>query len=339
VSLTQDVALSGAIAGGLALIVTPWLTHVLWHRKILDHPNERSLHAVPTPRGGGIAVAVAAVVALGVSDVPWAPKLELGSLATAFGAIGLSEDAAGVPPMARLGAQTIVAIGAVPLVLRDWNGGPTTAVILAICAVIGIVGFTNVFNFMDGINGIAAAQATVAGATWLALGVATGHELVAVSGVVIAAAALGFVPWNFPNAKVFLGDTGSYLMGAWLAITVAVALRAGLPPEAVCAPLSLFVVDAAWTLLGRARRAEPILQPHRNHVYQQLVQRGWSHAKTTGTLGALMAILSCLGAVSLSSSVPQRVAADVGISALLAAYVLSPGLVELRGRASATGNR
>ncbi len=146
----------------------------------------------------------------------------------------------------------------------------------------------------------------------------------------LAAAALGFAPFNFPRARVFLGDVGSSFIGAWLAAMVAMELRSGLPPEAALAPVALSLADAAWTLAWRVRRSEQWSQPHCSHAYQRLAKLGWWHTRNTGVVGALIVACSALGAVSITASLSARAAADASLAAVLADYLATPDLLSER---------
>ncbi len=320
-------ATAGAALGGA---LTPAARALLARRGVLDHPNHRSSHEVPTPRGGGLAVAIAASVAVAVSGVTDGERWVLLVTAGLFGLVGLAEDVHPWPPLTRLVAQTVLAAAVVAPVLHGLGGPLLWRVVAGLATLVWLVGWTNIFNFMDGINGIAGAQIVAAGGTWTYLGIQSGHPVLAVSGLAVAAAACGFLPFNFPAAQIFLGDVGSYFVGAWLAVVAVFALRDGLPPEAVLAPLSVFGADAAWTLARRVGRGEVWYEAHRSHVYQRLTDLGWSHPRVTSLVAGLMAVLSLLGLVSLTGSAGLRAAADVGGLILLAGYLASPAWLARR---------
>jgi hypothetical protein len=188
-----------------------------------------------------------------------------------------------------------------------------------------IAGFVNAFNFMDGVNGISGAHAVVGGACYAVLGLWRGDPLLASAGAAVAGGGAAFLPWNAVRARVFLGDVGSYALGAALAVLAACAVViAGLPPEAALGPLALYLADTAWTLQRRIRAGEPWLQAHRTHAYQRLTDAGWSHQRVTAATAAVSAALSLLGAVSLAAGPLPRAAADLAGLALLAAYLRAP---------------
>lgn len=318
-------------AGPIAFVVTlaacPAVILGLRRSQVLDRPGTRSSHDAPVPRGVGLAVAVggisAAMLSSGLSE--WRVPLIL--VSAAFGLLGLVEDLRGVSSLRRLFVQGMIAVAALPLLLRDLSGPAPWRLLFACGVLLWLVSYVNAFNFMDGINGIAAVQAAVAGAAWWAMGSAEGVTALEVGGAIVGGAAAGFAPFNFPRARGFLGDVGSYFLGAWLAVLVVIGLRAGLAPEAVVAPLAVALLDTLWTLVGRVRRGERWHEPHREHVYQRLVAAGWSHTATTLFVGGLLVAISGLGAMTLAvSAFSGRLVLDLIIAALLVGYLLSPRL-------------
>jgi UDP-N-acetylmuramyl pentapeptide phosphotransferase/UDP-N-acetylglucosamine-1-phosphate transferase len=263
-------------------------------------------------------------------DGPGGARLCLAVTAVAFGAIGLAEDLRGVDVFPRLALQAAAALASLPLVaLLDWP--PWTGLVL----VLWMVAFVNAFNFMDGINGIACACAIVAGAAWWVVGDAADVDLLAGGGIVAAAAALGFAPFNVLTARMFLGDVGSYFLGAWLALVAVVGLGEGAPPEAVLAPLVLYVADTGTTLLRRVARGERWHEAHADHTYQRLVKAGWSHVTTAVVVGVLMVLTATLGMLAFSDSGAVRATGDIGIVAVTAGYLWLPALVSSRRRTAA----
>jgi UDP-GlcNAc:undecaprenyl-phosphate/decaprenyl-phosphate GlcNAc-1-phosphate transferase len=205
--------------------------------------------------------------------------------------------------------------------------------VFAAGAVFWIVGFVNAYNFMDGIDGISVAQAFGAGATWFAVGTVEDIPVLAAGGAIVAGAVLGFAPYNLPRARMFLGDVGSYFVGAWLATVAILGLRAGIAPEAVLAPLALYAADTGATLARRVARGELWYQPHRDHAYQRLGDAGWSHVQTSALVAACIVTCGLLGALSLADSVALRVSADLTIVGVIGGYLLTPNrLLSRNGR-------
>ena len=321
--------MSPLAGAGLALVLSLVLCPVaLWwlrQRGVIDTPNERSSHLVPTPRGGGCAVATAALVAWSASGRAQLPaRAGLIVVAGGMSALGLIEDVRGVRPAARLALQLAIATAALPFLAHHLGRTPAWRVGLAFCVVVWLVAFTNSFNFMDGINGISTAQAIVGGVAYWALGRAVSSVPLEVGGLVVAGAAAGFAPFNFPHARMFLGDCGSYLLGGWLAVLSVVSLRSSVSPVAAVAPLALYVGDTAVTLVVRLAGGEVWHQAHRRHAYQRLVGFGWSHTLVTLLTGSVIAACSLIGGVTATAGPVGQVAAGAAVVALVAGYLWLP---------------
>lgn len=312
------VAFSVALAAGLAL--TGVLVPALRRAQLLDVPNERSSHSAPVPRGGGLAVMAAVLLASAAaaatgSDVLWAPLV----VALALAGVGLVDDRSSLPGAVRLVLQLLAGV---VVAASTWSAtSPSQAVVLfVLVVVVGVAGYVNAFNFMDGINGISALTAVVAGGWWCWVGVAHDLDGLVVLGASVAGAMLGFAPWNAPRARVFLGDVGSYGIG-FLVVAGGVWAWANDVPSLVClAPLVVYLADTGWVLVKRARGRRPLMQAHREHVYQQMVDLGWSHTASASVCAGLSAAACCAVAVApLAVSLPL-----VGL--VLVAYLLLPRL-------------
>jgi UDP-GlcNAc:undecaprenyl-phosphate/decaprenyl-phosphate GlcNAc-1-phosphate transferase len=326
VSLLGSVS-DGCLAFGMALATAPIVLWVLRRKQLLDIPTARSSHQQATPRSGGVAPALGCVLAGSMSgELSGATRGAILVVSVCLGIIGLADDLRRRPALLRLVGQGAVALVALVWLARGLSGG-----ILLRSAVVGgivlwLVGYVNAFNFMDGINGLAVAQVVVAGVSWWLIGWHEHVPTLAAAGLISAAAVAAFAPFNVPSAKMFLGDVGSYFLGGWLAVAVVVGLRADVSPEAVVAPMTLFVADAGVTLVRRVKRRQPWSQPHKDHAYQRLVQAGWSHLRTTLTIGILLATISALGALSLTGSPALRAFGDVVASVVVAAYLILPSI-------------
>ena len=324
----MSVVTSALVALAVTAAACPLLVGALRRLQVVDRPNGRSSHDTPTPRGGGLAVAAGALVGLALVDplsLQWRGALLLA--AVGFGVLGLVEDLRGVPALRRLGLQLLVAAALLPVLLDGLRGPVAWRLVFGAGVLLWLVSYVNAFNFMDGINGVSAAQAAVAGVAWWAVGRAAEVPVLAAGGLIVAGAAAGFAPFNFPRAQIFLGDVGSYLLGAWLAVLVVIGLRGGLPLEAAVAPVLLYLADTGSTIVRRVRGREAWYEPHRHHAYQRLVIAGWSHTRTTLFVAGLVAACSLLGAASLADSPALRAAADVGLVAVVAFYLSAPSRV------------
>lgn len=297
----------------VTLVAAPGVRWLMLHRGIIDVPNHRSSHVTPTPRGGGLAclfgvlAALALAYAVGLA-VPW---LAAGA-AIALAIVGFADDRFDLSPVIRLGAQ--VAAGALMGVAAGSGWLVVSGAVIAPVVV-------NVVNFMDGINGITSLTAGVWGAAaWLA-GLAANAEAVWVIGAATAGAALGFLPWNAPTARLFLGDVGSYLFGGLIAAGLVLGLAADASPLVLAAPLALYLADTGTVLIRRARRGDPLMVAHREHAYQRLTRDlQLPHSVVSLLVAGLAALVATAWAFA-----PEAVAA--GITLLLcAAYLLSPSL-------------
>jgi len=243
----------------------------------------------------------------------------------AAGAIGLVDDVrGGISFQVRFAAQ--VAVAAVAVVVLGTGVSVLPVGVLLAGAAIGVVGYINAFNFMDGINGISVASAVVAGAMFAVVGRLENLALLQAGGVAITAACVGFLPFNFPTARAFLGDVGSYFIGAWIAILAYIAVLAGVRLDVVGAPLALYVADVGFTLAARVRRGEQWHAAHRDHVYQKLASGGLGHTFTTLVVLATSTALSALGLVSLCAPA-WRPVAWLAMAILLGAYLAAPSLL------------
>ncbi len=278
-----------------------------WLRRagIIDRPNERSSHTQATLRGGGVGIVL--VILGNLLLAPGMPQMvaALGVFALALvTGISFRDDLKPLGVRIRMGVHVAAALLLV-LALSDWYGmGP--AFLLMAASVVWMVGYTNVFNFMDGINGLAAVQAITTGVGTAMLGLIGGldpaHPAITLS-LAIAGAALGFLPFNFPKAKVFMGDVGSASLGlaiAFVALWVMYAARWWLAFPLVALHAN-FLLDTSLTMFRRWRRGDVIYQAHREHFYQLAVRSGLSHANVTVSIAIGQAgVLILLGASSSS---------------------------------------
>jgi UDP-N-acetylmuramyl pentapeptide phosphotransferase/UDP-N-acetylglucosamine-1-phosphate transferase len=310
-----------AVALVLSLAFQPLAIRILRARKVVDVPGERSSHHTVTVRGGGVVVMLALLAgALAQSRDPI--SLVLLTVGLMCAAIGFAEDVVGVPVARRFG---LLLLALLPLGLLI-PGPPMVQVAGIAVAVLFALAVVNATNFMDGVNGISAAHGLVAGMAYALL--AYMHDLSGQASVALATAGavLGFAPYNVPRARVFLGDSGSYGLGGVLGGLAVSLFAAGLPPEAILAPLGLYATDTSCTLLRRFRAGETLHLPHRTHTYQQLTDLGYSHVQVSGLFLALGLLCSVLGALSLVGPGP-RLLGDLALIGLLAAYQRSPRLL------------
>src|SRR5437763_4856288 len=275
---------------GFAWLVSAVLVRFIreWaeRKAILDHPNERSSHDVPQPRGGGMAIVL---VTLAGSALWWTPRFAVVAVAALVVAVvSWIDDVRHLPATLRLGVQSLAAIA----VLMAYPAGA-----FAPLAFLWMVGLTNAYNFMDGIDGIAGGQAVVAGLAWALFGMIGQQTLIAMLGLLIAGSSAGFLMHNWQPARIFMGDVGSAFLGFTSASLAVMAWPNVRLAAAGALVVWLFVADAAFTFARRAARGERVMEAHRSHVYQRMNQRGLSHAAvsmiytTLAALGAAAAIV------------------------------------------------
>jgi UDP-GlcNAc:undecaprenyl-phosphate/decaprenyl-phosphate GlcNAc-1-phosphate transferase len=321
-------ALAAVSAGGVVIVTEPVAITLLRRAATIDMPGERSSHTVPTPRGGGAPVAAGLVVAALLMHSLAAAAF--GVAVAVFAAIGFAEDLCGLSVRQRLALQCSAALMVACLLISPARMTLPLTLAAAGAAAAWLAGVVNAFNFMDGVNGISAAHALIGGIAYGCLGAWCTDPFLMVAGAAVAASALAFLPWNAVRARVFLGDVGSYGLGAALAVLAAYAVLHGVPAEAAAGPLALYLADTAWTLLRRIRAGERWYEPHRTHIYQRWCDAGWSHQRVTAASAAATSMLCLLGAVSLTGQPALRAAADLAGAALLATYLRSPALLARR---------
>lgn len=311
--------------GGIVLVTEPLTIALLRRLAVIDMPGGRSSHSVPTPRGGGAPIAVGLLVAAGLA--PAASRDEVLAFLTGvgfFGLVGLLEDLRGLPPVRRLELQATGGAVVAALLAAGLSLPLPLRAMAALAIAVWLTGFANAFNFMDGVNGISGAHALIGGVAYACLGEWRQDTLMITGGLATAVAACAFLPWNALRARVFLGDVGSYALGAALAVLAACAILGGIPVEAAAGPVALYLADTGWTLQRRIRRGERWLEAHRTHVYQRWCDAGLSHQEVTAATAGSTAALCLLGMASLLASTPVRITADLAGLGLLVAYLGSP---------------
>lgn len=329
---TTILLAAAAVGAGVSWLAVALVRDFAVRRGLFDLPNERSSHARPTPRIGGLGIGAAVLASVGLGaalGVDATPLLPLLAVAAAVGGLSLIDDLRGLPALIRLAVHVggaLILVTAVGAFTEIRVAGdlltPVSGILLlspalgAVLTAVWITGFVNAFNFMDGIDGIAGGQAAIAGTAWMVIGWLLGEPALALLGTAIAAACLGFLLHNWPPASIFMGDVGSAFLGVLLA-TAPLAVR---PGRGLLIPALLtvwpFVFDAALTLVRRATRRENLLAAHRSHLYQRLVQAGWSHGRVARLYGALAAGGALLAvAVAIESVGAPAAGAAAGLAA------------------------
>lgn len=303
------ILLSGS-AFVLAAVLTGLVRRYSLSRRMMDIPNDRSLHEAPTPRGGGlsfVAVFLAAVTGLALAGIiPAHLALALGPGGVLVALTGWLDDHGHLPVRLRLAVQflaaaiAVAALGGFESLELGWVTMPLGAA-GSVLAAVGIVWMLNLYNFMDGIDGIAGVEAVTTAAFAGLLLAWKGAPGLAVLCAVLASGAAGFLVWNWPPARIFMGDVGSGFLGYVFAVMALASEKAGAVPLLVWVLLlGVFVLDTTVTLFLRMRRGETIWQAHRSHYFQRAVQAGLSHKTVTVWTGVLNGCLGALAALAVA---------------------------------------
>lgn len=319
-------------SAGLALLLTPVIGRASTRLGLVDAPGGRKVHTRSVPRLGGLSLVVSAALALalvaalrpGTIDTPnW---LAMRPFVIAVGVIflvGLIDDVRGLGALPKLvfefaAAGVILSSGLLiervtvlgytwPL---GWLAFPITAGWL--------VGLTNAFNLIDGVDGLAAGIAVLAGGACGAILIVRGHAPEAMLLAVLVGAAIGFLFFNFAPASIFLGDSGSLVIGFMLAATAITGWQKGATALATAVPLLIFALPIADSALALVRRSvtrpsdgrslrstlRQIAQPDRDHIHHRMLALGWSVRRTVMVLYAITAVLSLLALATADVNAP-----------------------------------
>jgi Fuc2NAc and GlcNAc transferase len=311
ISADWMIWLAPVLAAFLTLILVRPLRRFLVARGLVDRPDSRRTHVTPTPRGGGLAMTAGLCLAALLLAIHHEQAWGILVLMVALAGLGWLDDQHDLEVRWRLLVQCLIAVAlvwwiGVPALIQF---GPLTLELewlWWILAVVAVIWLINLHNFMDGSDGLAAAQGVWCG---LAFGVAFAlaeswfETALALS---LSGVCLGFVFWNRPPARIFMGDTGSVLLGgtvAWLALSGAQSGTVSVWLSLIIC--SLFVVDATATLLRRVLSGERWYTPHRSHAYQRLIVSGWSHGRVLA-LYAMVNLLIILPAFLIGLVSPEQ---------------------------------
>nr|WP_200833661.1 glycosyltransferase family 4 protein [Spiribacter roseus] len=297
------------------LLLTGSFRRYALSRSLIDIPNARSSHEVPTPRGGGLALVIVALLALGVllalGDISTPVFLALGGAGLVVAIVGFLDDHAHVPARWRLLGHFLAAgwglywLGGLPEIVL-WQQEVDLGVAGHLIAAVFLVWLLNLYNFMDGINGVASIElVTVALGGLVVAGVAGTWDAGLLLAVLIGSG-LGFLVWNFPHARIFMGDACSGFIG--LVLGLIAVWQGALQPELFMAwviLLGTFLVDATLTLLRRIVRGEAFYEAHRSHAYQFASRHYASHTPVSLAVGLInLAWLTPMAVLAVTSSLP-----------------------------------
>jgi UDP-N-acetylmuramyl pentapeptide phosphotransferase/UDP-N-acetylglucosamine-1-phosphate transferase len=337
---------------GLAFLLAYWLTGRLCSPvsklRLLDYPNERSLHVSPTTRTGGIAILGGLVVGVlldnivsRATDLSFTDnRLWMVNLAVLLGVVSFWDDRVSLPSGIRLGIHTLAALAMVWVTDLTLNAiavpllGTLSLGVMAVpVTILFLVWMTNLYNFMDGMDGFAGGM-TVLGYGFLGyVAWRGGHHTIAVLSLLIVGATGGFLWYNLPPAQIFMGDIGSVPLGFLTAALAVLGTHDGLfdiwVPLLIFSP---FIADATVTLFRRLLRSEKVWQAHREHYYQRLVLAGWGHRKTVLAEYILMLACGISAVVYVQVSEPWRMAILLGWMAVYTVLMRGVCVVERQAK-------
>jgi UDP-GlcNAc:undecaprenyl-phosphate GlcNAc-1-phosphate transferase len=317
------------LAGGLlGLLLTPVVTSASMSLGLVDAPGGRKVHSTAVPRVGGLAIILAAAAALvlvvgslplvGATPPDFRPLWPVLAGAILVFIVGLLDDFTTLSPVPKLAVQALAAglVMTSGLLIERLTLGGTTLQLGSLAypvTLVWIVGLTNAFNLIDGIDGLAAGVAIIAGTTCTAILIWRGHTAEAMLLAAMVGAALGFLVYNFAPASIFLGDGGSLLFGFVLATTAITGWQKGATALAAGVPLLIFALPLADILSALVRRTtrsdiggtsmrgllRRIVEPDREHIHHRLMALGWTTRQIVTLLYALTLMLSILALLTV----------------------------------------
>jgi UDP-N-acetylmuramyl pentapeptide phosphotransferase/UDP-N-acetylglucosamine-1-phosphate transferase len=319
-ALLLAVAAAALISG----LVT-WISRPLLQRYALARPNARSSHRVPTPQGAGIAVLAATLIVASLwgasANVAIPPALVAATVVIAL--VGFADDIVSLPVLVRLALQA-ACVGAVVLTAPE-TARIVPALPLALergLVVLAGVWFVNLVNFMDGLDLMTVAEVVPVTAALLLLGMLGSLPWPAVLlATALCGAMLGFVPFNRPVAKVFLGDVGSLPIGLLLGWCLLELAWHGQPAAALLLP-AYYLADSTITLFRRIIRREPFWSAHRTHFYQRATDNGFTVPQVIGEVFALNLVLAMLAIVTVRAGSMAIIVASLVAGAVAVGFVL-----------------
>ncbi|WP_168232846.1 MraY family glycosyltransferase [Pseudomonas veronii] len=302
------------IAGGISLLLTSALRRYALSKSLIDVPNARSSHTIPTPRGGGVAIVLSFLLLLPVLSIfsllPWASTWGLLGAGAGIAVLGFLDDHGHIAARWRLLGHFSAAAWAL-----FWLGGVPPLTLFGAVFDMGWIGVVlslfylvwmlNLYNFMDGIDGLASVEAICVCLSASLIYALMGFSALAWAPLLLSFTVAGFLYWNFPPAKIFMGDAGSGFLGVTLGI---LSLQAAwVSPSLVWVWLILmgvFVVDATFTLIRRLVRGDKVYEAHRSHAYQYASRQFGRHLPVTLTVGVvnvvwLLPLALCVGLLGM----------------------------------------
>lgn len=264
----------------LSWAIVKWLG-----KQLIDIPNDRSSHQQPTPRGGGLAISLTFVLIstyLFIQGSPLVPSIFIIMLVTSMAALGALDDFISLNIQPRLFFQALLATIGIYLCMHNLDAPLPILIITGCLLVLALMWFTNLYNFMDGINGIASIQAIATCFSMSIILILNGSDTWMIAQLtIIGFSCAGFLYWNFPTAKIFMGDSGSLFLGFTFGL-ISIKTSSSFETAATWLILmAVFISDASFTLFTRLLSGQKFYLPHRSHAYQKIAQKLNSHTQTT----------------------------------------------------------
>ena len=325
----MNAAIALALPFVAALGLMALLLRSRWTERLADHPNERSLHSRAKPRIGGIAIVLAT---LPVAAWFGGSRLEMvWALALGLSLVSFADDLRSLPISIRISAHVGASAIAVAALVPQF---PHAHLLIAAALALALAWMTNLYNFMDGSDGLAGGMAVIGFGAYAIAAAQSGATNVALASLAIASGAAAFLVFNFPPARLFMGDAGSIPLGFLAGVLGMHGAVAEIWPSWF--PLlvfSPFIVDASVTLARRALAGEAFWRAHRSHSYQRLVLEGWSPRRLALCAYALMIAAS---ASAIATCMQERETQYAILGLWSAMYVASIVAIERRTSQSAT---
>lgn len=344
--------LAFVLSFGMTVALTPLIRKFAIKHKILAQPGERKVHIKPIPYLGGLAMFIS-FVSVTVAFLPFGRQLGALIVAcTILAVVGVIDDIKGLSSWNRLGWQTLAACvalaggigittitnplggaidlsyGRFPVELLGWEFHITP--IANLFSIIWMVGMVNVINFLDGLDGLASGVSGIAALVIFALALTpdVNQPLVALLAIILAGSALGFLPFNFYPAKIFMGDSGSYFLGLMLAM---LAIYSGGKLATILLVLGFTIIDALWAVVRRLRRRVHPFSADREHLHHLLLQAGLSQR---GAVLALYLLAAMFGVIALLSASFHKLVALIILCAVVVTLIAV--LIRIGSRQNAT---
>ena len=299
---------------------------------VLDIPNERSSHTKVIIRGVGVTIAAGVLLGTGLSLLTGLVAIDRSIMAilmaviAAASLLGWIEDFRGLSIRIRAGLQVLLGIAGTTALVWTMEQSYWWVPVGALA----IASYINIANFMDGVNGISGLHGIAVGILYAVAGQLNDHVWMTVAGAVTAAAFAAFLPWNLGRGSVFMGDVGSYLLGASISGIAVAAFLAGVNVEYLIFPVLIYLADTFSTLALRISRGERWYAAHRQHVYQRLTDVGLSHLQSAGVVTVCTLLTGGAGLVVVGAEDVPKIAVTLFAVAVVVFYLLSPKILGRR---------